>query len=63
MLKSFVGYNRPVQMTNEHLYYRIALSEGIRNQDKYEQIFNGTITEQKRIIDILEQKCTHHISS
>ena len=49
-----------VQMTNEHLYYCIVLNEGIRNQDKYEQIFNGTITEQKQILDILEQNMMKH---
>ena len=35
-----------VQMTNEHLYYCIVLNEGISNQDKYEKIFNGNISEQ-----------------
>ena len=42
-------------ITNEHLYYCIMLNEGIIRKDKYEQIFNGSITEQKIIINILDE--------
>ena len=49
-----------VKMTNEHWYYCIVLNEGISIQDKYEQIFNGTITEQKQILDILKQNMMKH---
>ena len=43
------------EMVNEHLYYCSVLNEGQIIQDKYEQIFNGNIKEQKQILDILEQ--------
>ena len=35
------------EMINEHLYYCSVLNGGQIVQDKYEQIFNGNITEQK----------------
>ena len=47
-------------MTNEHLYNCNILNEENIIHDKYEQIFNGTITEQKRIIDILEHNMKKH---
>ena len=49
-----------VDMTNEHLYYCNVLNEGNILQDKYEQIFNGNLTEQKRILDILEHNIKKH---
>ena len=48
------------EMNNEHLYYCSVLNEGHVIQDKYEQIFNGNLTEQKRILDILEQNMKKH---
>ena len=47
-------------MTNEHLYYCNILNEGKPIQDKYELIFNGNITEQKRILDTLEHNMKNH---
>ena len=47
-------------MTNEHLYYCIVLNEGKTIHDKYEQIFKGNISEQKQILDILEQNMKKH---
>ena len=49
-----------VDMTNEHLYYCKVLNEGHILQDKYEQIFHGNLTEQKRILDILEHNIKKH---
>ena len=48
------------EMINEHLYYCSVLNGGQIVQDKYEQIFNGNITEQKRILDVLEQNMKKH---
>ena len=47
-------------MTNEHVYDCIVLNEGKSIQDIYEQIFSGNLTEQKRIIDILEHNMKKH---
>ena len=50
-------------ITNEHLYYCIMLNEGNIRNEKYEQIFNGSITEQKIIINILEENMKKHLKS
>ena len=47
-------------ITNEHLYYCTILNQGNIIIDKYELIFNGTISEQKRILNILEQNMKKH---
>ena len=44
-------------MTIENLYYCIVLNEGKTICDKFEQIFIGNISEQKRI---LEQNINKH---
>ena len=50
------------EMVNEHLYYCSVLNEGQIIQDKYEQIFNGNIKEQKQILDILEKKTIRNMN-
>ena len=50
-------------ITNEHLYNCIVLNQGNIGIDNYEQIFNGTISEQKRILNILEQNMKKHEKS
>ena len=54
------GAEAEKRITNEHLYYCTILNQGNIIIDKYELIFNGTISEQKRILSILEQNMKKH---
>ena len=49
-----------VNITNEHLYNCLMLNQGKIVEDNYEQIFNGTLSEQKQVLNILEQNMNKH---
>ena len=49
-----------VDITNEHLYNCLFLNQGKIVEDKCEQIFNGTLSEQKKVLNILEQNMNKH---
>ena len=49
-----------VDITNEHLYNCLMLNQGKIVEDNYETIFNGTLIEQKQVLNILEQNMNKH---
>ena len=47
-------------LTNEHLYQCFQLNEGIDREVQFQSLFNGTLSEQKIIIKILEENMIKH---
>ena len=45
-------------LPNEHLYMCVILKEGRINKLIYNKIFNGTLSEQKKVINILNENVT-----
>ena len=48
------------QLTNEHLYLCFELNQGIDHEVKYDSLFNGTLSDQKIIINILNENMIKH---
>ena len=49
-----------VNITNEHVYNCPLLNQGHIIKNNYGQIFNGTLSEQKQVLNILEQNMKKH---
>ena len=49
-----------LSQSNEHLYNCLLLNQGKAVEDNYEQIFNGTFSEQKQVLNILELNMNKH---
>ena len=55
--KCLCGEN--VKFDNEHLYNCLVLNEGQKPTISYIQLFNGTLSEQRDIVNILNRNMNH----
>ena len=49
-----------VNITNEHVYNSLLLNQRQIIKNNYGQIFSGTLSEQKKVLNILEQNMRKH---